>query len=73
MTPICIDGYPVIVHNLYQQNDGVLVEMLDTEHRSKSKELHSYKSSSEIDRTNFNNLKDALDRNGEKMYVNNKF
>lgn len=60
LAPIGIDGYPVTLHHLHQQNDGVLVEILDTEHRSKIKDLHSYKSRSEIDRTSFNNWKKSI-------------
>lgn len=57
LSPIGIDGEPISLHHLHQDNNGVLIEMLDTEHRYHSRELHSYKSESEIDRKEFSNWK----------------
>lgn len=57
LSPIGIDGEPISLHHLHQENNGVLIEMLDSEHRYHSRELHSYRSESEIDRRGFNNWK----------------
>lgn len=59
LSPIGIDGEPISLHHLQQENNGVIIEMLDSEHRYNSKELHSYKTTSEIDRKDFNNWKNS--------------
>lgn len=57
MAPIGHDGEPINLHHLQQENDGDIVEMLASEHRYYSKELHSHKKISEIDRQEFNEWK----------------
>lgn len=54
LSPIGIDGAPVNLHHLGQQEDGVLVEILTTDHRANSSELHYHRRESEIDRSKFN-------------------
>lgn len=55
--PLGVDGFPVNLHHLHQENDGEIIEILDSEHRYYSRELHSYKNESEIDRSSFNSWK----------------
>lgn len=53
LAPIGYDGKPVELHHLKQENDGIIVEMLSSEHRGHYKELHRYKKISEINRDEF--------------------
>ena len=53
LAPIGYDGKPVELHHLKQENDGIIVEMLSSEHRGNYKELHRYKRVSEINRDKF--------------------
>lgn len=57
LAPIGIDDLPINLHHMKQKNDGELVEILDSEHKYYNKELHSYNSTSEIDRNKFNEWK----------------
>ena len=57
LAPIGVDGKSVELHHLKQEDDGIIVEVLSSEHKSYYKELHRYKSQSEIDREDFNRWK----------------
>ncbi len=54
LAPIGYDGKPVELHHLKQEEDGIIVEMLSSEHKKFYKELHRYKQNSEINRMEFN-------------------
>ena len=55
--PLGTDGKPIELHHLKQKNDGIIVEMLASEHRNRKhhKDLHGYCSSncSQINRRAF--------------------
>lgn len=53
LAPIGKDGLPVQLHHLKQQDNGVIVELTATEHRSDYKILHRYEDISQIDRSSF--------------------
>lgn len=57
LAPLGHDGLPINLHHLHQQNDGHIIEILESEHRHYTKELHSYKKTSEIDRKQFSTWK----------------
>lgn len=57
LSPIGIDGGLVNLHHLGQMNDGVIVEILTTEHQRNSSSLHYHRDSSEIDRARFSQWK----------------
>jgi hypothetical protein len=59
LAPIGLDGNPINLHHMKQQKNGVLVEMSTLEHRNHSGLLHRYSRVSEIDREEFNLLKNA--------------
>jgi hypothetical protein len=59
LAPIGNDGNPINLHHMKQQKNGVLVEMSASEHRNHSNILHRYSRVSEIDREEFNLLKNA--------------
>lgn len=52
--PIGRDGVEVQLHHHQQRNQGPIIEMTATEHRSLSRDLHRYTRESEIDRREFN-------------------
>jgi len=52
--PIGHDGMPIQLHHMKQQNDGVIVELMATEHRQDFAVLHRYINTSEIDRKAWN-------------------
>ncbi|HIU17060.1 MAG TPA: hypothetical protein IAB01_01265 [Candidatus Avidesulfovibrio excrementigallinarum] len=53
LAPIGLDGKPVVLHHLRQEDDAVIVEVLASEHYEYYKDLHSYKKESEIRRSSF--------------------
>jgi len=53
LAPIGYDGKPVELHHLKQENNGIIVEMLSTEHKQYYRDLHRYKKDSEINRIDF--------------------
>lgn len=56
--PIGIDGKPVQLHHMGQQNNGTLVEVLaQDEHQAYTQYLHSNSSASQIDRQAFNSFR----------------
>ena len=57
LAPIGKDGKPIELHHLKQQNNGKIVELLNTEHKNHSKILHRYTDKSEINRNEFNKWK----------------
>lgn len=57
LAPIGKDGKPVELHHLEQDANGVIVEVLSSEHKKYYKELHYHKTVSEIDRNSFNQWK----------------
>lgn len=57
LAPIGRDGKPVELHHLEQDANGIIVEVLSSEHKKYYKELHYHKTVSEIDRNNFNQWK----------------
>ena len=57
LAPIGKDGKPIELHHLKQQNNGKIVELLNTEHKKHSKILHRYTDKSEINRNEFNKWK----------------
>jgi len=57
LAPIGKDGKPIELHHLKQQDNGKIVELLNTEHKKYSKTLHRYTNKSEIDRNEFNKWK----------------
>lgn len=59
LAPIGNDGNPINLHHMKQQKNGVLVEITATDHREYSELLHRYSRVSEIDRDEFNLLKNA--------------
>jgi hypothetical protein len=57
LAPIGKDGKPVELHHLEQDANGIIVEVLSSEHKKYYKELHYHKTVSEIDRNRFNQWK----------------
>jgi len=57
LAPIGKDGKPVELHHLEQDANGIIVEVLSSEHKKYYKELHYHKTTSEIDRNSFNQWK----------------
>ena len=57
LAPIGRDGKPVELHHLEQDANGIIVEVLSSEHKKYYKELHYHKTVSEIDRNSFNQWK----------------
>ena len=57
LAPIGKDGKPVELHHLEQDANGIIVEVLNSEHKKYYKELHYHKTVSEIDRNSFNQWK----------------
>ena len=57
LAPIGKDGKPIELHHLEQDANGIIVEVLNSEHKKYYKELHYHKINSEIDRTSFNQWK----------------
>ena len=57
LAPIGKDGKPVELHHLEQDANGIIVEVLSSEHKKYYKELHYHKTVSEIDRNSFNQWK----------------
>ena len=53
LAPIGKDGLPVELHHLKQKNDGMIVELTSTEHKSYYKILHRYETTSQINRYEF--------------------
>ena len=53
LAPIGKDGLPVELHHLKQKEDGIIVELTATEHKTNSKVLHKYEQISQIDRAEF--------------------
>lgn len=56
-SPIAKDGIEVSIHHLQQMNDGILIETSTTYHRDHYKQLHKYKTKSEINRSDFQEWK----------------
>lgn len=56
-SPIAKDGIEVQLHHLQQRDNGIIIETDSTFHRKFTKDLHSYKTESEIDRRSFENWK----------------
>lgn len=59
LAPIGKDGNPINLHHMKQQKNGILVEMTANDHREHSELLHRYSRVSEIDRDEFNLLKNS--------------
>lgn len=61
LAPIGKDGNPINLHHMKQQNNGVIVELSQTEHKKYSDILHRYagRGESEINREEFNELRSA--------------
>jgi len=58
--PIGIDGEPIQLHHMKQQNRGVIVEILARdEHKKEYKKLHRYTDKSEINRNRFNAFRNS--------------
>ena len=58
--PIGIDGEPVQLHHMKQQNRGLIIEILaKDEHRIEYKKLHRYTNKTEINRSRFNAFRTA--------------
>ena len=53
LAPIGTDGLVVELHHLKQKDNGVIIEVTNSEHRKYTKTLHRYRDVSEIDRKEF--------------------
>jgi len=68
LAPIGKDGLSVELHHLKQKNDGIIVELTSTEHKSNYKILHRYESTSQINRYEFNKWKRNYWKNRAKDF-----
>jgi len=53
LAPLGKDGKAVELHHLKQKDNGVIIEVTNSEHRKYTKTLHRYRDVSEIDRKEF--------------------
>lgn len=53
LAPIGKDGLPVELHHLKQKDNGIIVELTATEHKTNYKVLHRYEQTSQINREEF--------------------
>lgn len=57
LAPIGNDGFPINLHHMKQQKDGLLVETTALDHKQHNDLLHRYSRKSEIDRDEFNEFR----------------
>lgn len=57
LAPIGSDGYPINLHHMKQQKNGLLVEITHSDHKKNHAPLHRYTKESEVDREAFNALR----------------
>lgn len=57
--PIGHDNKPIELHHSKQQDNGLIVELMSTEHKNEFKILHRYTNESEIDRTKWNQWRNS--------------
>ncbi|AFJ81925.1 hypothetical protein MWE_1186 [Helicobacter pylori XZ274] len=51
---LCKDGMSMELHHLKQEDDGIIIELISTEHKKYYKDLHLSKKESKINRSAFN-------------------
>lgn len=68
LAPIGKDGKQVELHHMKQREDGIIVELSNSEHAENTKTFHRYTPESEIDREKFGKLRKDYWKNRAKDF-----